>query len=71
MSIKSLRFVEYWIECDNCGYSETIHTSDSGGRLTKTRKQVRSKQDAIACADFHNTKDGLLCPECFERRRKA
>lgn len=65
--ISRLRVTEYQLYCDKCDAAETVFTYDSGGRLPEGR-QVHSEQDAIRCADWHMTKYGLLCRECFEKK---
>lgn len=67
--INRLRVTEYQLYCDKCDAAETVFTYDGGGRLPEGR-QVHSEQDAIRCADWHMTKDGLLCRECFEKKKK-
>lgn len=66
--INKYRAVEYFLECDICGIAQTIYTNDKGGRLKG--KSVHSEYDAVMAANYHVTKEGHLCDECFKKYKR-
>lgn len=63
MGIQSLRFTQYYVECDICGCGDVIADNFS--------EHIHSKQQAIKWADMHRIKDGrILCDTCFEQYKK-
>lgn len=69
MALKILRCFEYIAECDICGAMDVMHTGDCptvNGEIIF----VHNTQTAIKGFEFHNTKHGFICDDCYKRIKK-
>ena len=62
MGATAMRVFEYYMECDQCGYGEVMHTGDMDHNI-----RVHSLSSAIRACQYHKLKNGkILCHICYE-----
>ena len=66
MGIKTLRIVEYSLECDTCDNWEILHTGEVSYGI-----RVHNIQTAIKACKYHRTQKGLICDNCFKKLRRC
>lgn len=67
--INILQCFEYQLECDICGYWETVHTGDSDPNFSN--EFVHDRRTAMRVCGFHDSKGQVICDICFKTRRRA
>ena len=66
MGLSVLRCFEYVAECDICGVMDVMHTGDAptvNGQIIF----VHDTQSAIKGFEFHKTKKGFICNDCYKK----
>ena len=64
MGIKTMRVVEYSLECDTCDDWEILHTGEVVDGVF-----VHTIQSVIKACKYHRTKKGLVCDNCFKKMK--
>ena len=66
MGFRVSRFYEYDFQCDECGGSEVLHTTDYDDELDIF---VHNTETARKVARFHKSKGTWICDDCWNNRR--
>ena len=66
MGFNVLRTFEYIAECDICGVMDVMHTGDTP-TVDGQDIYVHDTQSAIKGFQFHRTKHGFICDECYRQ----
>ncbi len=66
MALTVSRCFEYVAECDSCGYMEVLHTGDCPV-VNGVEIFVHNTQTVIKGLEFHQTKNGFLCDDCYKK----
>jgi len=61
-----LRCFEYVAECDMCGVMDVMHTGDTP-TVDGQSIFVHDTQSAIKGFQFHQTKNGFICDDCYKK----
>lgn len=66
MGFSVLRCFEYIAECDICGVMDVMHTGDMP-TVNGQEIFVHDTQSAIKGFEFHRTKHGFICNDCYKK----
>lgn len=66
MGFSVLRCFEYVAECDICGVMDVMHTGDEPTVNGQTI-HVHDTPSAIKGFQFHKTKNGFVCDDCYKK----
>jgi hypothetical protein len=66
MGFSVLRCFEYVAECDMCGVMDVMHTGDVP-TVDGQSIYVHDTQSAIKGFQFHRTKNGFICDDCYKK----
>ncbi len=66
MGFSVLRCFEYVAECDICGVMDVMHTGDAP-TVDGESIYVHDTQSAIKGFQFHKTKNGFICDDCYKK----
>lgn len=66
MGFSVLRCFEYVAECDICGVMDVMHTGDRP-KVNGQTIHVHDTQSAIKGFQFHKTKNGFICDDCYKK----
>ena len=66
MGFSVLKCFEYVAECDMCRVTDVLHTGDTP-RVDGRYIYVHDTQSAIKGFQFHRTKNGFICDDCYKK----